>query len=331
MNAQTIAKTDTDNELAAGMDLYGAFAAGLDASEKTRATYTRALRSWAAWLAENELEPLQVVRAHVLEYKRDMMEGGKSAATVNLYLAAVRAFYRWTEAERIYPNVAAGIKGAKTAKTSSKDALTVEQARRLVSAAGDSLEELRDAAMLNLMVRRGLRTIEVARANVGDIRQVACKAVLFVQGKGRDDKGEFVVLGEEVLAPIYRYLEARGKVADDAPLFAGVGNRNRGGRMTTRNISRIAKQHMAAAGFGGARLTAHSLRHTAVTFALMGGASVQEAQAMARHSNIATTMVYAHNLQRANAAAERAVDAFLDAAGVQDRRNAGRTTAYCMA
>jgi site-specific recombinase XerD len=47
-------------------------------------------------------------------------------------------------------------------------------------------------------------------------------------------------------------------------------------------------------------LTAHGLRHTTITLSLLGGASLQEAQAFARHANITTTQIYAHNIERAN-------------------------------
>lgn len=51
-----------------------------------------------------------------------------------------------------------------------------------------------------------------------------------------------------------------------------------------------------------------SLRHTAVTLALLGGASLQQAQSMARHTNINTTLVYSYNLDRVSQAGEFAVD-----------------------
>ena len=71
------------------------------------------------------------------------------------------------------------------------------------------------------------------------------------------------------------------------------------------------KDAMAREGIKSAKLTAHSLRHTAVTFALLGGATIQETQAMARHASINTTMIYAHNLDRMAAGAEHSVDAYL--------------------
>jgi integrase len=62
-----------------------------------------------------------------------------------------------------------------------------------------------------------------------------------------------------------------------------------------------------AAGYDSSRLTAHSLRHTAVTLSLLGGKSLQEVQQFARHTNIATTQIYAHNLDRAKNNCEEVV------------------------
>lgn len=62
----------------------------------------------------------------------------------------------------------------------------------------------------------------------------------------------------------------------------------------------MVKRHLQKAGFNSSRLTAHSLRHSAVTLSLLNGATLQEAQMFARHANIATTQIYAHNLDRAN-------------------------------
>lgn len=296
--------------------LWDEYGRALDASEKTRQTYARALRRYASWLETQGVGPLEATRETVVAYKRHL-EASRSAATTNAYLVAVRSFYAWASAAGLCEDVAAGVAGVKARAHSSKDSLTPGQARALTAerhSATNELAALRDHAMLNLMVRRGLRTIEVSRADVGDLRNEGGRAVLWVQGKGHAAKDDFVVLGAECLGPIREYLAARGRVATDAPLFAATGNRNRGGRMTTRSISRIAKRAMAEQGMDSPRLTAHSLRHTAVTLSLMGGATVQQAQAMARHASIETTMIYAHNLDRLEARAETAVDAVIDGA-----------------
>lgn len=296
--------------VAAVADMVEAYLADADVCEKSRATYRRALRNFTAWLAAEGVPIEQTTRANVLAYKRHL-EDGYSAATVSAYLCAVRGLYGWLEANKLYPNVAAGIKGAKRSGNSTRDALTIEQARAIVADTPETQREKRDYAMVNLMLRRGLRTIEIVRANVGDLRQMGGEAVLYVWGKGHDAADDYVILGDTVLRPINDYLATRSDLEDGAPLFAAIGNRNAGGRMTTRSVSRIVQDAYRAHGIVSPRITAHSLRHSAVTFALKGGATVQEAQGMARHGNVATTMIYAHNLERMAARAEHGVDAVL--------------------
>ena len=69
--------------------------------------------------------------------------------------------------------------------------------------------------------------------------------------------------------------------------------------MTTRSISRIVKQRLEGVGLTSDRLTAHSLRHTAATLNLLNGATIEETQQLLGHSNINTTLIYAHALERA--------------------------------
>lgn len=69
-----------------------------------------------------------------------------------------------------------------------------------------------DFAILNLMLRTGLRGIEIVRANCRDIQTKAGVDVLYVQGKGRASKDNFVVLTPKALSPIAAYLEKRSNV-----------------------------------------------------------------------------------------------------------------------
>ena len=77
--------------------------------------------------------------------------------------------------------------------------------------------------------------------------------------------------------------------------------------MTTRSISRICKAAMLHAGYNSKRLTAHSLRHSAITLALMAGLPIQEVSQFARHSNISVTMIYSHDIERLKSKCEIAI------------------------
>ncbi|MDD3012570.1 MAG: tyrosine-type recombinase/integrase [Candidatus Gastranaerophilales bacterium] len=286
------------------------FLAAQDVKENSKATYRRALKPFFEWVRINNIESNS--RETILAYKSFLINQELSALTISNYLVAVRKFYEWLESMKICPNIAKGIKGAKQSRSFKKDPLTVSQIKELLNGIDrTTLQGKRDFAILNLLIRTGLRTIEVIRANIEDIRQNSGEAVLWIQGKGRDNKDEFVLLTAESLKPINQYLQARGKAEDKEPLFTSLSDRNHNKRLTTRTISRIVKQNLRNIGLNNDRLTAHSLRHTAITLSLLGGASIQEAQALGRHANINTTLVYSHNINRITNAPEYKIDKLL--------------------
>ncbi|NCB31485.1 MAG: integrase [Clostridia bacterium] len=290
-------------------DVVEQFLAAQDIRPRSKETYRKALKQFTAYLVANNIRTPR--REDILAYKQSLT-GLYTACSISSYLTAVKALFTWLDSEGKYPNVAAGVKGAKHQQGFRKDALTVDQARRILGTIDRStLEGKRDHALVSLLIHTGLRTVEAARADIGDLRQEGGEALLNIQGKGRDEKDAFVVVTDGVLAAIRAYVKARGKIPENAPLFASASDRNPGGRLTTRSISRIVKDAMRAAGIDSERLTAHSLRHSAVTFSLLGGASIQEAQHMARHANVNTTMIYAHNIDRIAKAAERRIDSLL--------------------
>lgn len=270
----------------------------LDASPKTVETYKKALRQFFNYLAVNGIRHPQ--REDVLAFRDDLKESGLKPTTVQNYITATRLFFKWTEQEGLYPNIAEHVKGAKLDKNHKKDYLTSRQAKEvLASIETDTEEGLRNYAILSLMVTGGLRTIEVSRANVGDLRTVGENTVLFVQGKGREEKTEYIKISAPVEKAIRTYLKARGNVEEGQPLFTSTSNNSRGKRISTRTVSGIVKKALKNAGYDSARLTAHSLRHTAITLALLAGREITEVQQFARHANLNTTMIYNHALDQA--------------------------------
>jgi integrase/recombinase XerC/integrase/recombinase XerD len=291
-------------------ELISNFVQAQDVRPNSRESYRKGLKKFLEWLrARGIMNPTQQT---ILDYKESLKESGLSSNSISSYTVPVRKFFTWLEATRGLPNIAKGIKGATRARGFRKDPLTLGQVKELLeSIERAELRGLRDYALINLFVRTGLRTIEAIRANVEDIRQEGGEALLWIQGKGRDDKDEFVLLTGETLKPIYEYLTARGSTKPEAPLFSSMSHRNGGARLTTRTLRRIIKKRLQAIGIDSDRLTAHSLRHTAITLSLKAGATIQEAQALARHANINTTLIYAHNIDRIKQAPERKIDALI--------------------
>ena len=291
-----------------------AYLRSLDVKPRSKETYAKGVRYFFAYLdREGITEP---TRADILAYKESLTER-YSTCTAASYLTAVRSFISYLNAERGFPNIAAGVKNPRNRRSGFlKDALTAEQANKVLSTMKrETLAQKRDYAVIVLLTLTGLRTIEVERANLEDIRNLNGARVLYVWGKGRDSKDEYVKLTATVQEAIADYLEAReaadGRLTGSSPLFASVSRRDYGKRITARSVSRIAKEALKAAGFDDSRLTAHSFRHTAITLARRGGASIRDAQQMARHGNVTTTERYAHDERRIEDAAEDAAEAAL--------------------
>ena len=278
-------------------DLFAKFIDFVDATPKTIQTYTRAIRQFAKWLEAHGIT--QPTREDVIAYREELKAEHKPS-TVQNYITAVRLFFQWAEREGFYSNIADHIKGAKLDKNHKKDYLTSRQVKKVLEQAKEeSIERLRNYAILVLMFTGGLRTIEVSRANIEDLRTAGDNTVLYIQGKGHEEKTDYIKLMPEVEDAIRAYLKARGASDNKEPLFTSLSNNSKGARISTRSVSGIVKEALVNAGFNSDKLTAHSTRHTAVTLALMGGQSLQEVQQFARHTNIATTQIYAHNLDRA--------------------------------
>lgn len=295
-----------EGDISSTADLMYRFIRYLDASPKTVETYSKALKQLFNYYRINHIKT--PTREDILAFRDDLKASGLKPTTIQNYITAARLFYSWAAQEGYYPNIAEHIKGARLDRSHKKDYLTSRQVKDVLERVErDTLQGLRDYAILVLMITGGLRTIEVSRANIGDLRSLGEDTVLYVQGKGREERTDFIKISPPVEKAIRAYLSERGKMGDDKPLFASLSNNSKGKRLSTRSISAIVKESMRAAGYDSDRLTAHSLRHTAVTLSLLAGKDITEVQAFARHSNITTTMIYNHSLDKAKNSCSQAI------------------------
>ena len=277
-----------------------------DVTQKSQSTYMAALKQMFKYFATNNIvKPARVD----IENWRDELKQTRKPATVALYMTTAKIFFKWLAQEKIYDNIADNVKcRIKTAKTHKKDALSVQQSKDLLAVTnGNSLKAKRDKAIIALMLTCALRTVEVVRSNVEDLRTVNGVLMLFVQGKGRDSKNECVAIPSQVEVLIREYLSARGDYKVDSPLFVATSNRNKGARLQTQTISRLVKSKLRAAGMDSPKLTAHSLRHYAGTQMVLNGSSLQQVQQVLRHVNVSTTMIYLHDVERIKNRAEQSV------------------------
>jgi integrase/recombinase XerD len=301
------------------------FIKSLDCKENSQAKYAAQLRVFTRWILDTERSPLLSTwtRQDIVDYKRFLMNELRirnqadnpkplSSSTINNYLSVVRKFFGWLNTEGYCLNIAKDVNGIGKQNGFRKHILSKDQIRdTLASFDRSTLNGLRDFAIFNLMVRTGCRDCEIIRARIKDLRVQSGHIVLDIQAKGHYEADQFKVLKHATEKPIRDYLDTRKKIcpcSDDDFLFVSLAKRNYMRQLSTRSVSRIIKNALRGTGLDNEKLTAHSLRHTAISLAVAGGASLHQAQAMAGHKDSRTTEVYFHNQKRIEEAAENFID-----------------------
>jgi len=289
-------------------ELVPIFLKNICACENSTDTYHRRIKEWFRYLdAEGIRLP---VRETVIDFIRYLKDNGKSSNTIVSYIGIVKAFFAFTAEIGKYPDIAKSVRVKHNNRGFLKNALTVEQITALLESIDRStLEGKRNFAICNLILRCGLRVIEVTRLDICDIIMTTSdEGELKIWGKGRQDKDEICIVTQKALMPIIEYLQARGACNDEAALFASCSYRNKGQRLTTVTISSIFKNALRAIELNSKLYTAHSGRHSCASLAIAAGADIWQVKDMMRHADISTTQRYVHLADRRNNAAERLLD-----------------------
>lgn len=156
---------------------------------------------------------------------------------------------------------------------------------------------IRDAAVIAMLYACGLRRAELVNLDLVHYEHTEGGGRLLVHGKR--NKQRYVPIVDGAARALADWLAVRGDAA--GPLFHVVGNRNRGGRMTTQAIYAMLKARATAAGI--ATLSPHDLRRTFVGDLLDAGADIVTVQKLAGHSSVETTARYDRRDEKAKAAA----------------------------
>ena len=269
----------------------------LDRKEITKSSYRSILLRWANYLKSKRIYSPN--KRDVIAYKEKIAKSTGSAS-IQKTIVVLRGFYKYLKLSGKYDDITYGVRGAKVEKTFKKNPLEIDEIMKLISKAKEestiSISHLRNYAIIVLMVTTGMRTIEVVRANINDLMIHKNKKRLYIQGKGRDGKDEYVKLSEEVYEVLSDYLNKRNDDFD--PLF--ISHKGKvGSRLTTRSIRGIIKDLLRAIDIDDKRYSAHSLRHSLATILIKNAhGTLAEAQQILRHKDISTTEIYNHALMR---------------------------------
>lgn len=267
--------------------LVSAFVANIDVADSTPRTYKKSLTQFFDYLEASGRSIATTDKADIIAFKKYLQDNDYKPTTINSYLTAIRQFCKFCGCA----DMVEGVKSAKIGSTYEKGDFTKEQAAAIVAnvqADGNR----RDIAIINVLLRCGLRTIEASRAKIGDIALQGNTYVLRVVGKG--SKIRFVPLTATTWQAINDYLthDRRG-AKDTEPLFASDAHQSKGGHLSTATISRLCKKYIRSIGINDSRHTAHSLRHTTAGLIYEQTHDLDRIQTLLGHSDPATTQIYA--------------------------------------
>jgi site-specific recombinase XerD len=248
------------------------------------------------------VDPIHVTADHMKLYKRALLEAGRTPATVARRLSVLRGTYKQLAAKGLVSWETAQDIGAVKAPEVHKNStpsLTQRQAIALLEAIpSDTLQGLRDLAMMSVFFLTGCRVSAVVGAKVGHLETDGVEHYLHVTEK-RNKKRRKILL--DAARPVLAYVQRAGIAEDkEGPLFRPMTPDAT--RLIRRHLDRktpwrLVKNYCRAAGIdpdrlGGRGIGIHSLRKTAINDAIRNGASMHEVREFAGHADIRTTEVY---------------------------------------
>ena len=252
----------------------------LGRSLKTIENYDRYLTRFGEIMKINDTKSINEDLIH--EFRLKLNRTGIKKITQNYYLVALRMFLRYIDTKGESTVSPDAIVLAKTGMREI-DVITRDELIRLFNSVdGDTLEDIRDRAILHTLFSTGLRISELL-ALKRDI-DLSTKEIS-VRGKG--DKVRVVFLSDEAVSAIESYKKKRNDMSES--LFAGRNN----GTLTVRTVERIVSKRACQAGIAK-KVTPHILRHMFATTLLTNGADIRSVQELLGHTNIATTQIYTH-------------------------------------
>jgi len=254
-------------------------------SELTAENYARDLRHLFELAAETPLANLSI--HHIRRYIAQLHSKGLGGRSLARMLSAWRGFFTYLMRDHgLTDNPCAGLRAPKSPKTLPQ-ALSPDEAARMVDLPGDTPEALRDKAMFELFYSSGLRLAELVGLdpaqldmNAGEVR---------VTGKG--SKTRIVPLGTFAITALRAWLVVRDQLAseNETALFVG----RRGNRISPRVVQLRMKQWGIKQGITS-NVHPHLLRHSFATHLLQSSGDLRAVQEMLGHASISTTQVYTH-------------------------------------
>lgn len=271
-------------------------------AEHTQKTYAALLGKFTVWAGRNALTDWkQVELKHLMSFlqherERNLANEPKestkrlSSESVYLEIAALRAFYRFAENEKLLPlNVAENLSLPRRWKRLPKALTNSEIEKLLAPETPATPQTLCDQAVLELAYASGLRLSELRNLRLEQLHLEAG----FINVIGKGNKERVVPVGRQAVEALNRYIESGRPKLITPKSPANVFLTKRGTLFASVTLWKRIKDRVKRAGVER-NITPHMLRHSFATHLLEHGADLRVIQELLGHANISTTEVYTH-------------------------------------
>ncbi|SDO02900.1 integrase/recombinase XerC/integrase/recombinase XerD [Psychrobacillus sp. OK028] len=234
-------------------------------SQATIKTYLHAIKQFANWLEGAGTDLSNYGRSDVQQYIDYLVSKRKSASTVNKIWNAIKIFSKWANKEYSIEDIS--VIKATNNKNIAPRSLSKIELNRLVREI-DRSRNLRDIAILQLILNTGLRVAEAVSLDIFDVEISDRKGHVTVR-KGKGNKERTLPLNKEARRALCKYLD--GRFDNEEALFLS----NRRKRISVRSVQHLIEKH----GFN-----VHALRHTFITGLVRNGEDISIIQSLTGHS-----------------------------------------------
>ena len=266
-------------------------------SPLTRENYARDIAKLIELADKFKLNDLQNI--HIRRFIATLHSKGLGGKSIARMLSSWRGFFTFLVNRKGYSNnPVIGLRAPKSAKTLPQ-ALSIEQATKLVDIEDDDVLSVRDHAILELFYSSGLRLSELVNLNIDALD--FSEGTVEVTGKG--NKTRIVPMGAHAISAIKKWLECRAKISIESNLSKNAHSNStsasrlfiglQGRPISSRNIQYRIKGWSIKQGINSS-VHPHMLRHSFASHVLQSSGDLRAVQEMLGHANISTTQVYTH-------------------------------------
>lgn len=301
VNAQSLTLKNQKKEVTPAEALHLVFQ---EYSLNTQRAYARIFREFQDWAAIRELKDLEDIDSlKMLEYKSYLKNQGKKPSSVNQAMSALKKVCKVLhEFGHISKNPfkSSVIRSEKVSSISNKGALRVAQLNAMMNANTkieydervESLIRIRNGILLKFLYLTAARRSEAANLRWDDIQQDGRYYVVILQ-QTKSGVPQRLKLRPELYNELLEWKDTLSQYGLTCEwVFPSLSFRTIGQKMTGKGVNDVIVKLGRAAGL---KISAHYLRHTAITLALELGEPLQKVQAYARHVSANTTIRYFHD------------------------------------